>query len=647
MFDTNPVLLNALLNNVEKGGIQLPDFQRGWVWDNNRIKGLLASISRGFPVGAVMTLEAGGDIRFKTRLVEGISEKNGIAPNQFLLDGQQRLTSLYQALLHPGPVSTQDSRGKKLKRWYYIDMQKVVSQEGDREDAIVSVPKDKRVTRNFGRETVRDLSSLELEYENHMFPTERLFDHTEWLLGYIDYWSNGTGVQHPAENPTRFFMRFNDLVIKPFVEYQLPVIRLQKQTPKEAVCTVFEKVNTGGVSLTVFELVTASFAAESEEFSLRDNWSERRQRLHSRFGVLQGIEGEHFLQAITLLKTQEDRRRAEREGHEGTRLPPISCKRRDVLDLRLQDYEEWADKVEGGFRESAKFLDDQFVYGRRNVPYNTQLVPLAALYVELGDELIPAKATERLAHWYWSGIFGEAYGGTTETQYALDLAQVAEYIRTGVEPTLITQANFVPERLLTLRTRLSAAYKGIYALQMKNGAKDWRSDRPISRIVYHNDNIDIHHVFPVAWCRSTAEPAIPRRLYDSVINKTPLSATTNGIIGGRAPAVYLKRLEEDMGGDEKLERALEAHWFDPRHLKENNFRDSFIARGELLLELIGKAMGRELASGREVFQNALSEVFKDMPPLTSEEAESYQDEEPEYEALGDDSYDEERVAEAG
>ena len=644
MFNTNPVLLNTLLNNVERGGIQLPDFQRGWVWDDDRIKGLLASISRGFPVGAVMTLDAGGDIRFKTRLIEGVSDKNGAAPNQFLLDGQQRLTSLYQALLHPGPVSTQDSRGKKLKRWYYVDMQKVVSEEGDREDAIISVPEDRRVTRDFGRETVLNLSDPELEYEHHMFPTERLFDPLQWMLGYIGYWNSRA--DHPAGTEVDFFSRFTDLVINPFTKYLLPVISLDKQTPKEAVCTVFEKVNTGGVSLTVFELMTASFAAESEKFSLRDDWSERRQRLHSRFGVLQGILGEHFLQAITLLKTQEDRRRTESDGHEGTRLPPISCKRRDVLNLRLQDYEEWADKVEGGLREAAKFLDDQFVYGRHNVPYNTQLVPLAALYVEMGDELVPAKATERLAHWYWSGIFGEAYGGTTETQYALDLAQVAEYIRTGVEPTLISQANFVPERLLTLRTRLSAAYKGIYALQMKNGAKDWRSDKPISRIAYHNDNIDIHHAFPAAWCRSTAKPAIPPRLYDSVINKTPLSATTNRIIGGRGPAVYLKRLEEDMGSDEKLERALEAHWFNPRHLKENNFRDSFIDRGELLLELIGKAMGRELASGREVFQNALSEVFKDMSSLTSEDAESYQDEEPEYEALGDDSYDEERAAEA-
>ena len=450
-------------------------------------------------------------------------------------------------------------------------MRRAVSEAADREDAVISVPEDKRVTRDFGRETTLDLSNPVFEYEELMFPTEKLFDPLEWTLSYTTYWGNRAGL-HPAGNPTEFFSRFNEGVVKPFASYLLPVIHLENETPKEAVCTVFEKVNTGGVPLNVFELATASFAAESEEFSLRDNWRDRRNRLHPSFGgVLQGIEGENFLQAITLLKTQEDRRRAVNDGQPANRLPPISCKRRDILNLHLQDYQAWADKVEEGLRKAARFLQSQFVFGRYNVPYNTQLVPLAALHVELGNELEPALARDKLAHWYWSGIFGEAYGGTTETQYALDLAQVAEYIRGDAEPTLIAQANFIPERLLTLRTRNSAAYKGLYALQMKNGAKDWRSDFPLSLANWNNENIDIHHIFPAAWCRS-AEPAIPPRLYDSVINKTPLSSTTNRFIGGRGPAVYLRRLQEDMGR-ERLEQALEDHWLNPQHLEANNFPD--------------------------------------------------------------------------
>ena len=117
MFSTQPVLLSNLLNDVEVGKIQLPDFQRGWVWDDGRIKGLLASISRGFPVGAVMTLSAGADIKFKTRPIEGVFNNKVGKADSFLLDGQQRLTTLYQALRHPEAVNTHNTKNQKLKRW--------------------------------------------------------------------------------------------------------------------------------------------------------------------------------------------------------------------------------------------------------------------------------------------------------------------------------------------------------------------------------------------------------------------------------------------------------------------------------------------------------------------------------------------------
>ena len=117
------------------------------------------------------------------------------------------------------------------------------------------------------------------------------------------------------------------------------------------------------------------------------------------------------------------------------------------------------------------------MFGSRNVPYNTQLVPLAALYVELGNELNPAVARERLAHWYWSGVFGEVYGSAVESQFARDMEDVPEFVRSGKAPRLINGASFVPERLMTLRSRQSAAYKGVFALQMKYGAADWQKGR--------------------------------------------------------------------------------------------------------------------------------------------------------------------------
>ncbi|HEV2580977.1 MAG TPA: DUF262 domain-containing protein, partial [Ktedonobacteraceae bacterium] len=94
-FETNPVYLKKLLDNCQSGILQLPDFQRSWVWDEDRIKSLIASISRAFPIGALMALAAGGSVNFKPRPVEGVPiEAKQVTPNSLLLDGQQRLTSL-------------------------------------------------------------------------------------------------------------------------------------------------------------------------------------------------------------------------------------------------------------------------------------------------------------------------------------------------------------------------------------------------------------------------------------------------------------------------------------------------------------------------------------------------------------------------
>ena len=98
-FDSTKESLLDLLRSIREGKTQLPDFQRGWVWDDEHIRSLLASISLSYPIGAVMMLQAGNpDVRFKPRLVEGVMLANPLEPERLILDGQQRLTSLFQSL---------------------------------------------------------------------------------------------------------------------------------------------------------------------------------------------------------------------------------------------------------------------------------------------------------------------------------------------------------------------------------------------------------------------------------------------------------------------------------------------------------------------------------------------------------------------
>ena len=618
-FEAGPVLLNNLLDRIGEGKIQLPDFQRGWIWDDVRIKDLLVSISRGFPIGAVMTLDAGGDIRFESRLIEGVAPNGNAHQEQYLLDGQQRLTSLYQTLRYEGPVETRDRPGGRtiIRRWYYIDMQNALDPAIDHEDAVVSVPRDRVLRSNFGRDVEKSLSTQQEEFDHHMIPTEMVMDYMDWGFDYGNYWQKRGG--HPHGDPTSFFKDFRNSVLNNFNRYQLPVISLGKETSKEAICTVFEKVNTGGVPLNVFELVTASFAAEG--FKLRQNWAERKDRLHSEFGVLQGIDGDQFLQAVTLLATQARRRNAMSEEMPLNQTPGVDCKRASILDLELSEYQKWADLVEAGFLDAARFLTSQFVFTKGNVPYNTQLVPLAALFVELGKELAPAKAREKLERWFWCGVLGETYGGSIETQFANDLVQVARYVRGGAEPQLLTEATFIPERLLSLRTRNSAAYKGVYALQMKCGAADWAGGDPLALAHFHSKSIDIHHIFPKRWCKRGADPAIPPRLYDSVINKTPIDSYTNRIIGGRAPSKYLPVLRKNYIDGKTLRLILKAHWIDPDRLEDDDFSNCFVERGQAMLDLINRTMGKPIIDRRQVFRDEMNSASLVAEPVDYDDVE--------------------------
>jgi len=450
-FDSTKTPLQDLLVLADNGKLQLPDFQRGWVWDDDRIKSLLASVSVSFPIGASMLLETGGEnVRFKPRSLAGTHERlRTVKPETLILDGQQRLTSLYQALLGHSAVETKDSKNKPIRRWYYIDMKRAVEAEADREDALVSVPEDKR-TKSFGGEVTLDVTSPEREYAADLFPVNRIFASADWRQAYSEHWNFD-------REKMRLFNDFERDVIKRFEQYQVPVIELKKETPKEAVCLVFERVNTGGVALTVFELLTASFAADN--FQLRDDWNAREKRLKEQHPVLRNLQNDDFLQAISLLVTQSRRRAAVDGGTTTDKAPGISCKRKDILKLDVSDWQAWADKVEHGFVRAARFLYGQKIFKARDLPYRTQLVPLAAIFVDLGKDGETEGARQKIARYYWCGVLGELYGGAIESRFARDLPEVAAMVRGEVtEPITIQESSFQANRLLTLRTRNSSAF---------------------------------------------------------------------------------------------------------------------------------------------------------------------------------------------
>lgn len=578
-MQTNDRPISELMISINKGAIQLPDFQRGWVWEDGRIKALIASITNNYPVGAAMFLEYGNDnIRFKYRVIEGVTATD-VIPTELILDGQQRLTSIYSSLYSRNAVHTRTDKGKKIFRYYYIDIKKACDPNCDRVDAIFSVPETRIITSNFGRDIELDLSDRTKEFENKMFPLNLILDFPEeqnWQNEYYAFYNYNQEI-------IKEFTEFNKKIIMQTLQYKIPVISLGKDTPKEAVCQVFENVNTGGVSLTVFELVTAIFAID--DFELRKDWEERKAKYFDG-DLLSCITATDFLTACTLLSTYK-------KG--GT----VSCKKKDVLNLSLKDYNNFADALSEGFVEAEKILQEERVFSNKDLPYSTQLIPLAALCTLLsnGNRIKVTNIKNKIRQWYWCGVFGELYGGANETRYVNDVVGVMNWIENnGNIPKTIQESYFNPTRLLTLQSRQSAAYKGIMALILKNHCKDFISGREMDFTVYKSENIDIHHIFPRSYCEKNN---LSKEKWNSVVNKTPISYSTNREIGGVAPSEYLKKIEEKGQVDyNSLNDYLQTHLIDVSAARSNDFEKHIVLRAKLLLDAIEKATGK-IISGKD------------------------------------------------
>jgi hypothetical protein len=576
--------LSDLLSWVDNGELQLPDFQRSWVWDDNRIKELLASVSLGHPIGALLFLEYGGsDMRFQYRPLEGAPK--GGAPDFLVLDGQQRLTSLYGALRCKQPVPTR-VRSTAAERYYYIDIRKTLD-SSDRSDAIVSIPANRMVREDFDRSVRLDISTRELEFEHLLFPLNITFDANDsidWIASCMFFYSGDRQI-------LQMLKTFNISVLNKIQNYALSVIDLPNDTPKDAVCKIFENINTGGVALNAFELVTAGYAAD--DFNLREEWDHVQTTLAAE-PSLRGVSSMDYLTAITLAARYSSKQ-------------PVSCRRRDILNLPLDSYITHAHSIEQGFVQAGTFLREQCIYDVKYIPYTTQLTPLAVFYALLGKRLNNHTAQEKLKRWYWCGVLGEVYGSSVETRLAKDVVEFMAWIDGGEEPDTVKHAYFNPARLDALRSKNQAAYSGIMALLMQAGAIDFITGRRMDFTSFVEDGIDIHHIFPLKYAHDVR--GFKYEVIDSIINKTPMSRGTNRAVGGVAPSEYLGRIQGKghVTGD-NLERFIESHLVDASDLQSDRFEAYYEKRKKALLSLIGRAMGKPVTQSEPPLEPPLPAV---------------------------------------
>ena len=555
--DTNPRSLTELLGEIHAGKSVLPDFQRDFVWEPNATQELVVSIANNYPAGSILRVRDSQNA-FSTREFEGAPVPNQIH-TYLVLDGQQRLTSLYQAFHGVG-----DHR-------YFIRLDQLMSGV-DFEDTIFHVKANSKWYSRRGE-------SLAMQATEMILPLAVLMGQS----GGFWKWSKEIRKLRPEEQRDEFEDKCNDIHehwLKAIEDYSFPVVTLSKDTQPDALCTIFETLNRTGVKLSVFELLTARFWPQN--IRLRALWDKACEDFPNLVDF--DVDPYYVLQAIALVSRENP-----------------SCKRKDVLDLKPNAINEWWDRVVSGMAYGLQILqDDCRVTMPKWIPYQTMLAPLAAV-LAFSDQSAGAEiglVRGRVRKWIWCSIFGQSYEASPNTQSAKDVTELKIWFRGGSAPESINSFKFDAEVLREVTPKQRALYGGTMCLMLGSGAgaRDFHTGSLITRALIETEHIDDHHVFPDNYLKSVL--GVSRRSErDCILNRTLIDRTTNQVIQDRKPSDYLSEIGDDPNSE--LPQILASHLL-PFAPDSSLFTNDFSKFLDDRLALIKKEIARVTANSQSM-----------------------------------------------
>jgi len=501
--DTNPHELKELLGQIQTRELALPDFQRDFVWDPGATQELIISIANGFPAGSILRIRNTHNL-FAAREFEGAPSLNGKRATYLVLDGQQRLTSLYQAFYGCG------------EHRFFVDL-KLLMETGDFEDSIFHLRSEHR--------RIRQLGQVETQAASLVLPLSVIFGQKGGFIGWVMHVSDSIADAARSKKVREQLMNAGEWVTA-IDDYKFPVVTLSELTKPEAVCTIFETLNRTGVKLSVFELLTARFWAE--ELNLRALWDQAQQD-HPIIGRFD-LDPYYLLQIAALLR--ED--------------AAPSCKRSDVLRLKSDHVRRVWDDVVWGVQEALTILrDDCGVWLPQWLPYTALLVPMGAILAKQRALKGPgvAAARQKVVRWFWSCVFGQVYENSPNSKAATDVREVPPWLTGGPTPQSISTLRFDPEVLRTVTPRQRGLYRGAMALILRRSPRDFHKGGPLDGDLILAGQADDHHVFPAAYLN---KQRIPERTRDAILNRTLIDRETNIRINARKPSMYLAEIRAQL-----------------------------------------------------------------------------------------------------
>jgi len=548
--DTNPRELKELLGQIQSREAALPDFQRDFVWDPNATQELIVSIASNYPAGSLLRIRNTHDL-FACREFQGAPSLNAHHPTYLVLDGQQRLTSLYQAFYGVG------------EHRYFLDLRRLIDGQ-DFEDCIFHL-----------RANTKQAAALEAP-QNQVRELVLPFSALKSGTGGVSKWSKAArkAAADPAEGDDLDDQldAVQERWVQAIDDYRFPVVTLSDRTDAEAVCTIFETLNRTGVKLSPFELLTARFWPKN--VNLRQLWA-RAQDEHPIVADFE-VDPYYLLQAVSLVSR-----------------PTPACKRGDVLDLESDAISNWWGPCVVGLSEGLEILrEDCGVITKTWMPIYPLLVTLSAVLAKTGAQSGPKRAVirQRLGQWFWCSGLGGTYESGPNSQAVKDFTELLAWFDGGSPPETVHGFRFDPQALRDTTFRQRGLYKGLMCVILRRRPRDFHTGAPLTGDLIVEGHVDDHHIFPQAYLDDPSrETSVAPRVRDSVLNRTLIDRTTNIRIGKRPPSKYLTEIREALGIH--FSELLESHVL-PAGPDSPLWRDDF----EGFLDWREAAMWREVKS---------------------------------------------------
>lgn len=468
--------LNTL---IRRGEVKVPQFQRPFVWGDDQALKLLDSVANNYPIGSLLLWRTTEKLAVERNLGEFIlPDTDDLSPTEYVLDGQQRLTVLYSSL-------GADPAGPGFKAFYDLEKERFVSAK--------SAPGG-----------------------IHLFPMRWLYQTTR-LLNFR------TALQSHVE-ADMLQERFDNM-IEVFTGYQIPVVVLKDLTVEE-VCPIFERVNSSGTDLSVFDLMVA--ATWSKEFDLNSTVEEIKVALEPKnYG---GIKGTTVLKCLAAVLHH-------------------STSREKILSLRqLREEPEKMDALVKQTTRSLLLAVDQLVtdfklYSLDFLPYEAHLVILAYIYAN--NPKLSAEQIRRVRQWFWRTSFSERYRGAPDDFVTRDLTAVQRFVLdSSAKPDYfgtIPDEDTLKGMVFRKNNSRSRAFMLALAKQHPRNLTNGNTiDTSVALSVYNKKQF--HHIFPEAYLRR-AQPGVERSY---VLNFCMLAASENNLISDDIPQEYLPRLVREL-----------------------------------------------------------------------------------------------------